>query len=208
MHYAWVLYNNNKKKRVPRESFLAFRKAKIQDLLMALPLDPPLKGSTLVPLNSMPICSRTLRMRILHWAKVLSNWTNWLKSKILISGTLLAANSETNKRPPKLIYLGVVGAYWNEYGDVSFCIFYKWKKKQNIFFNFSLILNYNVTGPWGCGSPTSLSQENHLGTEEGTFPKWSWRDSTAVGRVEDNRREIKNYQNVRISVWHCILKLK
>ena len=39
--------------------------------------------------------------------------------KIIIFGSILATNSEAHTRPPKMIYLSALGAYWNEYGTLT-----------------------------------------------------------------------------------------
>ena len=58
--------------------------------------------------------------RPIHKAYILSSI--WLgislkMAKIIHFGLIFATNIETNKRPPKMIYLSTPGAYWNEYGD-------------------------------------------------------------------------------------------
>ena len=50
-------------------------------------------------------------------SRVQYDWElTWNKSKSSIFGSILATDNETNKSPPKMIYLSVLGAYWNEYG--------------------------------------------------------------------------------------------
>ena len=39
----------------------------------------------------------------------------WKWPKSYIFGSILVTNIGTNKRPPKMIYLSALGAYWNEY---------------------------------------------------------------------------------------------
>ena len=41
----------------------------------------------------------------------------WNRPKLSIFVSIFATNSKTNKRPPKMIYLSALGAYWNEYGS-------------------------------------------------------------------------------------------
>ena len=43
------------------------------------------------------------------------DWESGLEQpKSSIFGSILVTNIETNKCPPKMIYLSVLGAYWNE----------------------------------------------------------------------------------------------
>ena len=83
-------------------------------------------------------------------------WLAWKWPKSSIFGSIIATDIETNKHPPKTIYLSALGTYWNEYGNrlnrifwdlrkLNFCakytFLYKYTSEENCYLTYFLILS-------------------------------------------------------------------
>ena len=67
--------------------------------------------------------------RFVHWAYIPTSI--WLgicmnMAQIIHFWIKPSNNIETNKCPPKMIYLSALGAYWNEYGDMYMMSSWQW----------------------------------------------------------------------------------